>query len=131
MSIHPRFAKEIIAGTKRVEFRKRALRSDVEYVIIYATSPVKRVLGYFKVGQIDSGSPAQMWQRHCSVGRNAADAFWRYFKHAEGAFAIEVIDARGLDAPCTLPELGHHGPPPQSYCYLPGAVLERVRTPNH
>lgn len=38
ISIHPQFAEAIVGGNKRVEFRKTALRSDVNHALIYSTS---------------------------------------------------------------------------------------------
>src|SRR5690606_16414773 len=41
MSIRPEYAERILAGTKRIEFRKRPLASDITDVIVYATTPVR------------------------------------------------------------------------------------------
>jgi len=47
----PEYAFAILNGTKRYEFRKAMFRKDVDKVVVYATAPYKKVIGYFKVGR--------------------------------------------------------------------------------
>ncbi len=63
MAIRPHFADSILAGRKRVEFRKRRFSRAVSHVIIYATEPVKRVIGMFEVKSVSDGPPARVWRR--------------------------------------------------------------------
>ena len=51
MSIHPQYADAIVAGRKRAEFRKRPLAADIDVVLIYATAPVRAIIGWFTAPQ--------------------------------------------------------------------------------
>jgi predicted transcriptional regulator len=52
LSTKPRFAEAIMGGEKHVEFRRVRCRRDVKVVLVYATSPIQRLLGYFEVSFI-------------------------------------------------------------------------------
>ena len=50
LSIKPEFVEKIFAGTKKYEFRKSLFKkSGVKYVVIYASAPIKRVVGEFEI----------------------------------------------------------------------------------
>jgi predicted transcriptional regulator len=49
LSIKPEFVKQIFAGTKRYEFRRRLPKEEVGKLVIYATNPVKQVMGEIKL----------------------------------------------------------------------------------
>ena len=54
LSIKPEFVEKIFAGTKKYEFRKSLFKkSGVKYVVIYASAPIKRVVGEFEIDDID------------------------------------------------------------------------------
>jgi predicted transcriptional regulator len=57
-------------GTKQVEFRKRAFGRQVSYVVVYSSSPVKQVVGFFEISGIDEASPGQLWRRYSQVGES-------------------------------------------------------------
>jgi hypothetical protein len=64
LSIKPRYVEAILKGDKRYEFRKNIFRNkDVENVYIYATSPVKKLVGFFKVGNILEDHPVCLWDQ--------------------------------------------------------------------
>ncbi|HET8796659.1 MAG TPA: ASCH domain-containing protein, partial [Thermoanaerobaculia bacterium] len=106
LPIKPEFAGAILAGTKRVEFRKAPFRRKVTHVVIYASTPVQRVVGWFRVGDVDSGTPSELWSRHASHGGIAADAYDAYYGDRESAVAIGVAEVTVLCTPLPLSELG-------------------------
>jgi predicted transcriptional regulator len=130
LSIHPRHATAILTGVKRVEFRKTRFRRAVSHVVLYATSPIQRVVGYFKVARITSASPAVLWARYSDyAGINDAE-FTRYYAQTLVGTAMEVGNVRALATPLALRRLRANLTPPQSYLYLDAAAwarLERVR----
>lgn len=69
LAIEPRFAEKILNGEKRYEFRTIAPKADVKTVYLYASAPVKRIVGKFDVQTIYRGrSPDELWR----VTRDAA-----------------------------------------------------------
>ena len=50
ISIKPEFADKIFTGIKKYEFRKVLFKNnDIDTVIVYASSPVQKVIGEFKI----------------------------------------------------------------------------------
>ena len=67
MSIHPKFAQLILSGKKKVEFRKTRFNHQISHVVIYATSPIKKVVGYFEVQNIKVAPPKDLWESYSEV----------------------------------------------------------------
>lgn len=45
LSINPNHVENIFNGTKKYEFRKVECKKPVDKIIIYSTSPIKKVVG--------------------------------------------------------------------------------------
>ena len=64
LSIKPEFVEKIFAGTKKYEFRKSLFKKNgVKYVVIYASAPIKRVVGEFEIDDILSDDVDVIWDR--------------------------------------------------------------------
>lgn len=58
MPIKPKYANQILDGTKKFEYRKSKIRKEtVRSVIIYATVPVKKVIGEAEIVDIIEDTP--------------------------------------------------------------------------
>ena len=67
LSIKPEFANKILAKEKTIELRKvRPNIKEGDYIIIYASSPVKGVVGFGRVKKIIETSPYEMWRIYSS-----------------------------------------------------------------
>jgi len=126
-SIHPRYARAILDGSKEVEFRRQVLPHDVTHVVIYATAPVQQVIGIFEVAGVDKMTPSRAWKRYGRTGGIERTAFERYYTNADHAFVIRVNDPQTFPTPFPLAELDENLRPPQSYMYLRDDLLDRVR----
>jgi predicted transcriptional regulator len=124
LSIHPQHAEAILGGRKRFEFRRVPPR-DATKLILYATSPVQRIVGYAHVAGILAGSPEALWKKCATAAGIHRDYFMAYFAGREQAFAIEVKDPIRLIHPVEVGFLGNFAVP-QSYRYLDGARFGRV-----
>jgi predicted transcriptional regulator len=118
-SIRPEFVERILDGTKRVEFRKTEISPDLEYVIVYCTSPVKGVVAFFKVTAIVKEKPRQIWAKYRNVAGVSYAFFRKYYEQKKCAIAIEVGQVFRLPRPILLRELDANLSPPQSFQYLP------------
>ena len=127
MAINPEFADRILAGTKRVEFRRTIPKRVVSHVLIYSTAPCKVVVGYFEVTGIDIGAPADIWKRFGQSGGVSAEVFWSYYRGSEKAVAIKVGRVVAFKSPLPLGELSPNLSPPQSFCYLSGEPARKLR----
>lgn len=127
LSIRPQYADEILAGRKRVEFRRRPLPEDVTQVVIYATAPVARVVGAFQVEAIDSTTPSEAWQHYHQVGGIGQEAFDAYYDGADTAHVIRIRDVQAVESPFSLSDVDEALRPPQSFTYLRDLRWTRAR----
>ena len=65
ISIKPKYVKSIVSGEKKVEYRKRLFKHLPCRIYIYASSPVKRIIGYFEYAGYYSGVPDEVWKISC------------------------------------------------------------------
>lgn len=124
LSIKPIYANAILDGHKKVEFRKRPFKRAVTHVIIYATAPMKRIIGWFRTKRFEQMSPAALWKRFASVGGISHDDFEAYYGRSESGVAIHVEQPRRLKAPLPLNKVCSTTAP-QSYAYLGSGIIKR------
>lgn len=118
MSIHPKYAKQILAGDKRVEFRKRPIAADVTHVLVYATAPISAIVGAFVVTEQVTLAPQMLWRRFRQVAGIEWVDFTAYYTGRQSGTGIAVGDVLIADQPmCLQTRLGLFRPP-QSFQYL-------------
>ncbi|ORI76873.1 hypothetical protein BMS91_07330 [Leuconostoc mesenteroides subsp. cremoris] len=122
MSIKPKYWNSISNGTKTVEFRKQVwAQSDTipVKVIVYATSPIQKVVGEFIVTQILKDSPKRIWESTKNQGVITEKNFFTYFGHNNMAYAIVINKVKEYTCPKPLLSLKSLGvkAPPQSWQY--------------
>ena len=127
LPVKPRYADSLMRGTKRVEFRRRPFGRTPEWVVVYSSAPVQRVVGFFSVRAVEEDAPEALWRHHGPAGCITRDDFAAYFRDCERGVAIHVDDVTALDVPLRLADLGEQAQPPQSYKYLDGSVVARLR----
>ena len=89
ISIRPHYAEAILSGDKTVELRRRIPAIDLGTRLwIYATQPVRAVVGSAVVDEVIEGSPAHIWERY--MDRVAIDRceYDEYFSGKDRAFGI-------------------------------------------
>jgi predicted transcriptional regulator len=119
LSIKPRFAEKIFAGSKKYEFRRVIFRSkSVSKVIVYASSPIRRIIGEFEVGEILALQKDKLWRKTRGEGGIEKKHFDIYFHGREMAYAIKVSSPRRYSQPVKLSELHSSIHPPQSFRYI-------------
>jgi predicted transcriptional regulator len=126
LPIHPRYADAILRGEKRVEFRRRRFGRDVEYVVVYASSPVCGIVGSFRISHIAEGCPGDIWECFNDVGAIAREDFFRYYAGAERAVAIGIERVCVLGEALPLRKLSSSLKAPQSYTYLTREHVDRL-----
>jgi len=118
MSIHPQYAQKILAGTKRVEFRKRPIADDVTHVIVYATAPISAVVGAFEVEAQHTLNPRTLWKRFKEVAGIGWTDYIAYYSGRTAGTGIAVGEVLTPDEPLCLREKLGLTHPPQSFQYL-------------
>ncbi|MGB0376088.1 MAG: hypothetical protein ACPGC5_02710 [Flavobacteriaceae bacterium] len=118
LSIKPEFAFKIFDGTKKFEFRKAIFKdSNVKSVIVYASSPIQKVIGEFEIGKIFNNDLETLWKLTKEHSGITEDFFLDYFSEREKGFAIQVKKKKKYKEPkCLKKDFNLH--PPQSFAYV-------------
>lgn len=118
LSIKPEFAERIFDGSKKYEFRKAIFKNpDIKTVIVYASSPVQRVIGEFDIETILTDAPESLWKMTKEYSGISEELFLNYFSKREVGFAIKVKKTRRYKKSLCLRE-NYRIAPPQSFCYV-------------
>ena len=92
-------------------------KKKVDVVVIYATSPVKKIVGEFETGGIVSGAPDDVWEKCNEFAGIDRALFDVYFQKSKVAYAIKIRNVVRYDNPLDL--FAAYGiKPPQSFCYI-------------
>lgn len=117
LAIKPEFVKKIFSGIKKYEYRKVIFTKKVAKVIIYASSPVSKVVGEFTIDSIVKGKPNKVWEETKNYAGITESYFKDYFKGKDTAYAIKIKDCCKYSKPLSLKEIGVQYVP-QSFVYL-------------
>lgn len=93
-------------GEKNIEFRKKFSSQEVETIVIYSSSPEKRVIGYATVDSIVIDTPDSLWKRFYKKGGIDKDRFSSYFNGKETGVGIRIKNVSRLKEAVTPTQLG-------------------------
>lgn len=120
LSIKPEFAEKILNGTKRFEFRKGIFKNrQTSIVVIYATMPLGKIVGQFRIESILTDEPESLWKKTKEYAGISKHFFDSYYSGRSKAYAIQIGEVERFDEPKPISSLGDNIKPPQSYLYLP------------
>ncbi|URA10895.1 ASCH domain-containing protein [Thermospira aquatica] len=117
LSIKPEFVEKIINGEKKFEYRRKIFKKDVEKVIIYASSPIKLVVGEFIIEDILSRKLDELWELTKEESGISKQYFYEYFKGLDNGYAIKIKEFKRYEKPCNLRNLNIFYTP-QSFVYI-------------
>ena len=117
LSIKPQYAKMIIEGTKKYEFRTRKCREDIKKIIFYATAPKSQVVGEAEIEDVLVGPPNEIWKKTKHGSGIPASFFREYYKNREIAVAYKLKNVQAYNDPKSLRDYGIE-PVQQSFIYL-------------
>lgn len=117
LSIKPKYARAILAGEKKVEFRKTRFAKKVEKVYIYSSSPDQRIVGHFIIENIIADTPEKLWRKYKDVGSITRADFFEYFENKDLAYAIKIKSCKKYRNPIDPKEIFKKFTAPQSYIY--------------
>ena len=126
MPIKPVYAEKIISGKKKYEFRKKSINPDITHIIIYATFPVKKIIGVAEVKRIHISSPSAIWEKTKSAAGIPRRLFREYFQDVKMAYAIELKKIIKLNNQIAPDEIKNGFNIPQSFSYVNAAFYRKV-----
>lgn len=118
LSIKPEFAEMIFAGTKKFEFRRKVFRNpDVRTVVVYASAPIKKVIGEFEIDNIINDQLDALWEQTKKHAGIDEAYFFDYFSNKDTGYAIKIKKTKKYKKALCLRK-DFNTTPPQSFMYL-------------
>lgn len=118
LSIKPEFANKIFEGTKKYEFRRTIFKNpDVKKIVVYASSPVQKIIGEFDIDQIITHDLKTLWNKTKKHSGISESFFLEYFMNRQHGFAIKIKNTKLYRNPKCIRE-DYNLFPPQSFLYL-------------
>ena len=84
MSIKPKFVEEIFSETKTFELRKKIFKSSINAIVIYSSSPKKKVVGEIIIDKIISSTPKLLWKSYKNNLGISEKEYFKYNKNKKG-----------------------------------------------
>ena len=117
LSINPEHVENILNGSKKVEYRKAKCRNDVDKILIYSTSPVKKIIGEVTVLEVIEDLPDNVWRLTSRDAGITKSFFDKYYENKPKAYAFKLGKVTKYEEPLSLSDLGIHSAP-QSFMYI-------------
>jgi len=118
LSIKPKYAEMILSGEKKYEFRRTIFKeTDVKKIVIYASSPVSKVIGEFEVDDILSFDITELWLLTMDSAGIDKGYYDSYFSGKEVGHAIKVKNVKKYPKHKDLREFNIKRAP-QSFAYI-------------
>jgi predicted transcriptional regulator len=126
LSVRPEYTEKLFSGEKLYEFRKRKPKEIIGRVLIYESRRSRKILGWFSVRTIHSGSPGDIWERckdHSGIEKK------RYLSYCNGnkvIHALEIDHIFRFNPPRNPFDMIPDFKPPQDFVYLPDGMIQAL-----
>jgi len=118
LSIKPKYAELILEGEKKYEFRRAIFKNpSVKKVVIYASSPISKVVGEFEIEDILSLKLSELWKHTMEHSGIDKDFYDSYFSGKDIGHAIKVKSVKRYKKHKELKEFDINYAP-QSFAYI-------------
>ena len=118
LSIKPEFVTKIFTGEKRYEYRKTLFKKKIDTVYIYASRPISKIVGQFKIADVISNPPEEVWKETKDYGGVSKEFFYKYFNGRERGIALQIKDVREFTNPIDVNSIKENMKAPQSFIYI-------------
>ncbi len=130
LSLKPRFAEAILAGTKTVELRRTTPKIEVPMrTLLYASTPVRALLGTCIITSVTSANLTDLWREFGSRAGLPYHEFKRYFEGVKVGTALTLDEQLPLSRRVPLQVLRGEPigfRPPQSFSYVDSKTGDRL-----
>jgi predicted transcriptional regulator len=118
LSIKPEYANKIFNGSKKFEFRRSIFKNkEVTKIIVYASSPVSKIIGEFEIEKILNKDLKSLWNLTKDFSGISEKYYYDYFIGKENGYALEVKKVKLYkEVLCIKETFGIN--PPQSFAYV-------------
>lgn len=128
ISVHPQYVRQILAGTKRVEFRRVWASQPITDLVLYSTSPEMKIVAVLEIKEVIEAGIAGLWELAKEYGGGLTrHALRGYFTGKPRGYGLIINKVHMLDCPMPMAEVLPGVRPPQSYAYLSADQLLNVK----
>lgn len=119
LSIKPKYADLILAGSKRVEFRRSWAAQEVSVIVLYSSSPIQKIVGIVEVDDVIFASPTSLWKT-CTdkCGGLTREELRAYFAGKSTGVAVLLGSVFAAAKHVAPSDVINDFIPPQSFRYL-------------
>lgn len=121
LSIKPEYVEKIFLGEKKYEYRKKnmikLIDNKINTIIIYSTTPEKKIVGEFKIKKIMVSTPEKIWEKTSENSGISEKKYKEYYQNTEKSITLEIGRVKKYKIKKELKEYGLKIPP-QSFLYL-------------
>ncbi len=118
LSIKPEYAEMIFSGLKKYEFRRAIFKNpDIKTIVVYASSPVQKVIGEFEIETIINANLEVLWKKTKNHAGIDQAFFLQYFSKKNNGYAIQIKNFKKYKKALCLKQ-DFNASPPQSFLYL-------------
>ena len=104
--------------SKKYEYHRAIFKKhEVSKVIVYASGPIRRIIGELEIENILHDKLPVLWAKTRSHAGISKKRFFEYFTNKSKGYAIKVKTMRIYDDPLSLNSIMVSSPP-QSFIYL-------------
>ena len=122
LSINPEHVENIINGTKKYEFRRVKCKRKIDKILIYATSPIKMIVGEADVLDVIEDSKERVWEATSTYSGISEQFFYEYYFDKQQAVAYKLGKVNTFSNPVSLDSVGIKVAP-QSFVYLADTIF--------
>lgn len=131
ISIIPKYVDRILEGIKQIEFRRRGFQKPVKVAVIYASSPLKKIVGFFEIETVEIATPEVLWEKYSDISGIEEVDYKQYFINCTEGYAIQIGKVFRLVDPIALDILCSGLIPPQNFLYLSENIMNNIRRMNY
>jgi predicted transcriptional regulator len=127
LSIKPKYADLILAGSKTVELRRSWPSNDVGVMIIYSSAPVQRLTGIAVIKEIKECDFDTLWKISETYGGGVTfEELREYIGKKKQAYGVMLGRIVSAEIPIDPKQLFPNFTPPQGFMYLSPQDYQRV-----
>lgn len=134
LSIHPVHGMNILKGDKKVELRRIQPKylSPGSLVLLYASSPLKSLIGAFRVSSITKKPILELWEEVEDKACITLEEFNNYYSDIDSGIAIYFDETWEFPSPINLDILRDEMDfqPPQSFRYATSDDMQLLQHSN-
>lgn len=125
-SIKPVYSEQIINGSKTFELRKRIPANTLDYILIYSSTPISKVVGFAEIKGVYKNNLDETWKQVSKYAGITKIEYLKYFKGYNSAYSIELGVVKKFLRPFKVTELNPNYVPPQSFRYISRKEFKKV-----